>query len=247
MQRHSDSSQLALKCLKDTEANINNIIIMIGNFNIRDNLWDFNYPYHSIHRILLFDIADLFRLGLSEPTNYCPTRYLNNNYNLNLVIDLMFLKLGSEELDCHFIHSEWCLISDHALLTVTIPIFNEHVQTRKHMIVKDSNKENNFITELIVAIRGIDTNDILDIDSLENIVQSLTHDTKRIWAKNSKIINITKYSKSWWNANCNRDLEKYRLSRYIEDWKQYKKTVKNTKYLFFNQKIQEITNKGHSS
>jgi len=106
MQRHSDSSQLALKCLKDTEANINNIIIMTGDFNIRDNLWDFNYPHHSIYRILLFDIVDLFHLGLSEPTNYCPTRYLDNNYNLNLVIDLMFLKLGSEELDCHSIHPE---------------------------------------------------------------------------------------------------------------------------------------------
>jgi len=82
----------------------------------------------------------------------------------------MLLRLESEELDCHSIHPEWYIISDHVPLTVIIPIFDEYVQTKKHTIVKDSNKENNFITELIVSIRGIDTNNISDIDSLENIV-----------------------------------------------------------------------------
>ena len=37
---YSDLSQLALKYLKDTEVNINNILIMTEDFNIRDCLWD---------------------------------------------------------------------------------------------------------------------------------------------------------------------------------------------------------------
>ena len=34
---YSDSSQLALKYLKDTESNIHNIIIITGDLNIRDS------------------------------------------------------------------------------------------------------------------------------------------------------------------------------------------------------------------
>jgi len=36
---YSDSSQLALKYLKDTESNIHNIIIITGGFNIRDSIY----------------------------------------------------------------------------------------------------------------------------------------------------------------------------------------------------------------
>ena len=33
----------------------------------------------------------------------------------------------------------------------------------------------------------------------------------------------------------------YRAFKEVEEWKDFKKTVKNTKQLFFNNKIQEIT------
>jgi len=76
---YSDSSQLALKYLKNTEVNINNILIMTGDLNIRDNFWDPDFPYHLSHRNILFKIANSFQLELSKLTEHFPTRYLDNN------------------------------------------------------------------------------------------------------------------------------------------------------------------------
>ena len=52
-----------------------------------------------------------------------------------------------------------------------------------------------------------------------------------------------KHSKSWWNNDCNYALNRYRITRNLENWKAFKSTVKFTKYIFFDNKIQEITNK----
>ena len=79
MNVYSDSSQFALKYLKNTEANIHNVLIMTGDFNIRDSLWDSLYPYYSSYSNLLFKIADSFNLNISIPTNWVSTRYSNNN------------------------------------------------------------------------------------------------------------------------------------------------------------------------
>ena len=75
---YSDSSQTALKYLKNTEANINDVLVMIGDFNIRDNSWDSSFLHHSIHSDLLTDIADSINLCISKSTNYVSTRYLDN-------------------------------------------------------------------------------------------------------------------------------------------------------------------------
>jgi len=64
-----------------------------------------------------------------------------------------------------------------------------------------------------------------------------------VWEKNSKNINITRHSKSWWNKECNKSLRAYRTLRKLDDWKIFQKTVKNTKCTFFDLKIQDIANK----
>ena len=104
-------------------------------------------------------------------------------------------------------------------------------------------EEKAFIKDLINNISNINTSILANFKSLENTVDSFTTAIERAWEKNSKIVNISKHSKSWWDTNYSRDLEKYRLTRSLVDWKQFKKTVKSTKHLFFDQKIQEILNK----
>jgi len=56
---YSDISQSALKYLKNIEANIPNFIIMTGNFNIRDSIWDSKFLFHLYHSDSLFDLVFL--------------------------------------------------------------------------------------------------------------------------------------------------------------------------------------------
>ena len=75
MNVYSDSSHMALKYLNDTEVNIDNILVMTGDFKIRNSLWDISFPHHSSISDNLLIITDSFNLALLTPTNPCPTRY----------------------------------------------------------------------------------------------------------------------------------------------------------------------------
>ena len=106
-------------------------------------------------------------------------------------------------------------------LTITISIVEEHINTSKWSIVKDSEEEAIFIKDLISSFRSINTFFISDITSFDRIINDFTKVVEIAWKKNAKTINITKYSKSWWDDSCSRDLEKYRSLKSLEDWKQF--------------------------
>ena len=243
MNVYSDSSHSALKHLKDTEANICNLLIITGDFNIRDNHWDPLFPHYLSISDDLIIIADLFNLDLSMPTNQVATRYSDNPNDTNSVIDLMFLWSGSLELNNHTIHPEWCLMSDHAPLNISIPIVEEFVNSSKWSIIKNSKEEAAFIKDITNFFKELNTSNLLDSNWLENAVNSFANSVEHAWERNFKSINVTKHSKSWWNEDCNKSLTKYKSSRNLEDWKYFWNTVKITKYTFFNNKIQEIANK----
>jgi len=103
MNIYSDSSYTALKYLKNTEVNLLDLLIMAGDFNIRNSFWDPAFPYHSYLCDDLLIVADSFNLELSCPTNNVSTRYLDSDSSSNSTIDLIFLQSGSKELNSHFI------------------------------------------------------------------------------------------------------------------------------------------------
>jgi len=122
----------------------------------------------------------------------------------------MFLRADSLEHDNYIIHPDWRLTSDHAPLTINISIFEENSQIRKWILVKNNEEEDYFLNKLIEAINEINLNNIQSKKALKLIIQSFTNHTDRLWYKHLKYVNITKYSKKWWDENCCWDLEIYR-------------------------------------
>jgi len=178
MNIYSDAFQSALKYLKNTEVNINNLILMTNDFNIRDSLWDPSFPHHSFTSDDLFILADLFNLDLLTPTNPIPTRYSDTSGELDLVIDLMFLHSGSSKFNCHSIHPSWRLTSNHAPLTITIPIEEEHVMTSKFSLSKDSEEEEEFIREVTCVFKLLNNTILQDRESLEQVIDLLVASIK---------------------------------------------------------------------
>jgi len=195
-------------------------ILLIGTLFLRLlTLLAWNYPH----------LLNLLLLGFSD-----------NTQDSDSVLDLVFLHPNSSEIDNHHIHPEWRLTSDHAPITVNIWFLKNKFRKRNILYPRIVKKK---ITSLINYIKNINTKSILNVKALEAIVQSFTSNIDRIWFKHSKIMNITKYSKAWWNHDCHRNLNAYKQSKWVEDWKNFQRTVKKTKYIFFDGKIEEIANK----
>ena len=216
---------------------------MTGDFNIRDSLWDLSFSHHSSISDDLLIIANSFNLDLLIPTNLSPTRYSDTEDEANSVIDLIFLHNGSNKLNNHLIHPNWYLSSDYAPLIISIPIAEENVIVSKILIPKNSKQETAFVKEIITNFKNLNTSNLTDKDKLEDTVKLLELLIEQAWTKNVKRMRITKHSKQWWNKECGWTLNNYRITRSLENWKIFKKVVKTTKRLFFDEKIQEIVNK----
>jgi len=92
---YSDDNQSALYFLNQNIINLNNTVVITGNFNIRDNDWDPNYPYHFVYTKDLLTLAESLGLDLSPPINPGPTRFADNPCDTNSVIDLAFINLNN--------------------------------------------------------------------------------------------------------------------------------------------------------
>jgi len=80
---------------------LNNVLIMIEDFNIRDSDWNPSYSHYLLYSDKIREIADNLNLDLSTPINLVSTQYVDNSQNSNLVIDLMFLYVKSEGFNNH--------------------------------------------------------------------------------------------------------------------------------------------------
>ena len=115
------------------------------------------------------------------------------------------------------------------------------------MLAKRSDEEEQFIENIIQTIKSLNTSSIQDTETLEEVVQLLSSKIKEFWHRTSKLVNITRHSKAWWNEDCCLSLKKYHLSQSFENWYNFKSSIKKSKCSFFDDKIEEIANKKSGS
>ena len=124
---YSNDYQSTLKYLKNTKANLCNVLVIVVNFNIRDWDWDSFYSFYLVYSNLLLDIANLFDLKLSVPIQQVSTCYVDSFNNANLVTNLIFLYPNLSEIDNHQILPKLWYLLDYASLVVNIFIKEEYV------------------------------------------------------------------------------------------------------------------------
>ena len=88
----------------------------------------------------------------------------------------MFFRPDLSEYNKHSIYSDWWLILDYVPLTISIAVTEKYIQTR----IKNSKEEENFVTELIEAIKRLNTENIPSRKVLKQIIQTFTNDMGRI-------------------------------------------------------------------
>ena len=64
------------------------------------------YFYHYVYADTLIETADSFDLKLSIPINWVSTQYVDNFNDSNSIINLMFLRNNSTEIDNYYILPE---------------------------------------------------------------------------------------------------------------------------------------------
>jgi len=170
---------------------------MTGDFNIRDNDWDPNYPYHSVHTKDLLTLAESLGLDLSLPVNLGPTRFADNLHDTNSVIDLAFINPNNSGFGQHSLHPELHRPLDHVPLIIEVSINETNIDNSFWSISKDSEEEKDFIKAITDGTLALDTLNITSKENLEAAAQQLADIFNEAWLSQAKKKRITKHSKEW--------------------------------------------------
>jgi len=163
------------------------MIIMTGDFNIRDSNWDPLACHHSIHTDNLITIANSLGLELSHPSNPGPTRFANNPCDSNSIIDLVFLLPYNSGFSKYVLHPKMRKPSDHVPLTIEVDIRNTNINIVIRSIKKDSEEELEFLNSITNGVLKLNTSNIATEEKLENSVWKLASIFQNAWITHSKL------------------------------------------------------------
>src|SRR6201999_1584205 len=110
---------------------------------------------------------------------------------------------------CHCVHEWDHMGSDHVPLSVTLPIAPVIIVPGKHVLKLDSEEEQSFIDGIASLLCSLGGRPLDTPDLLEALCKDLSDGVEQLWQRFSSVSRANPRSKSWWNGDCTRALNRY--------------------------------------
>ncbi|PPQ90926.1 hypothetical protein CVT25_007820, partial [Psilocybe cyanescens] len=133
--------------------------------------------------------------------------------------------------------------SDHIPLATTLSISADSGATPRRALKSDKEEQIRFVRviEGEFAMKVDEHAPLNTPEQIDAVAQAIADSFCSAWETCSREVTITRRSKPWWTDECSVALQAYREHGLLEDWKLYRKAVKNAKRVFFDSRITEIS------
>ncbi|PPQ93535.1 hypothetical protein CVT25_000384, partial [Psilocybe cyanescens] len=243
MNVYSDKTHTAALLLAEEVASLPPFIYMGGDFNIHSQEWDGGHCGHPGVATQLLNTAAELGLQRAPFVNLGPTFYPHIQDFCSTVIDLVFVQpdqtLTVQVIQVHNTVGEL----DHIPLATSLSISADSV-AMPHRALKADREEQICFVRVIEGefAMKVDEHAPLNIpNQIDAVAQAITDLFSAAWETCSREVTITRCSKPWWTDKCSVVLQAYQEYGLPEDWKLFRKAVKNAKQVFFDSRITEIS------
>jgi hypothetical protein len=242
---YSDKQHVAIRALYEDVVAIPRLHLMCGDFNVRHIDWDPLGPATNTHAEHLTAFANTVGLHLSTPVEAGPTHFPYNEDLTPMVIDLLFIPAELSLTVQHEIHADMRGTSDHAPLTVTLPGPGSQVPVTRWAIKARSDEEAAYKGQVLSVLEPLLEWQDFTREGIDGVVSAISGIFSAAWKKHAVEKRRGKHSNGWWTQDCADSLQAYRETRLPEDWKDYRRIMRQSKRDFFEKCIREVATTNH--
>ncbi|KAF8955880.1 hypothetical protein BDZ97DRAFT_1672757, partial [Flammula alnicola] len=239
MNVYSDADHGAINWLKAHDTALPRFHFMGGDFNAHAEDWDPGHSGREGCALSLQQSAAILGLELAAFGNPGPTHIPRDPTKRKTVIDLAFVppnqvvRFSPEGRGSPILH--------HAPIPISITLDISPAPLGAVRMSLPTDDVPAFINSISSGLRAIDPTAPLNTEEqIEAAAQAVALVFSSAWDSHAKESFVTRRSKPWWTQECSDALGTFRRSRLPEDWKSFRKVIRDVKREFFDQRIHEI-------
>ncbi|KAI0749200.1 Endonuclease/exonuclease/phosphatase, partial [Daedaleopsis nitida] len=240
---YNDDRSTALSWLQDHAAELPQLDLVAGDFNLHSTAWELDAPHESPRAVDLINLMSGIGLSLVN-SDGAPTHRPHNAALRSMVPDLIWApsdRVASGEVQAH-VDLDGRGLSDHAILSTSLEV-GWWEKSLPPSIKRKSEAEREFIKDMVDGVVKVEV-ELSTRDDIQRTCDAILAAVRAAWDAHAVAPRVSSRSKRWWNSECAHALTMFRHHRTAETRRTFKRAVKAAKAEFFEERIAAACEKG---